>query len=137
MSALTDSIINYFETAQLPSEISTILNSYTFQFGLWEEEESAQNSRYFIIQQNGGAATDIVLEQPYYTLYVIGKEREGFLGFVDSVGEVADSIVKYLKTNRSNDCYALIKELNQPTGPSRTTGNRPFYIINIRTITRG
>lgn len=130
MSILSDDIIGYFQA--LPA-----LANYTFQFGLWEDEKVSASSRYFVIQPSGGAATDIILEQPNYTLYLIGVEREGFMGFPDSVGEVADAIMKYLKTTASYGCYILIKEVSQPTGPGKTEDNRPWYSINIRTITGG
>ena len=130
MSLLSEQMIQYWRD-------SGILDSYSFQYGLWEEENIQPGVRYFVIKESAGATSNQRLRQPNYTLYLISKENEGFKGQAGMVGEAAEDMIQFMIDNPSYENFILIKELSQPIGPGKTTGNRYWYEFTVRTITCG
>lgn len=129
MSQLSDDIIQYLTD-------SNLLSGYGFQWGQWDESYADPQSRYVAIIPNGGASAKPWFREPRYSIYLIGGRKESFMGDVASVGEVANSLIEYIRDNISSDCHAFIEAVNEPIGPTFTEEQRPVFQINVRTFTK-
>lgn len=128
MSQLSDDIIQYLTD-------SGLFTGYTFQWGRWDERDADPQGQYVVIIPSGGPSAKPWFREPRYNIFIIGGRNEGYMGG-NNVGEVANSLIEYIRDNITSGCHAFLEAVNEPIGPTFTEENRPVYQINVRTFTK-
>lgn len=103
---------------------------YKLQKRFWDEQKATANTRYIVIQQNGGGGTEEALTRDYFRFILLSGQNDAA---VDEVEDHADAIRQAMINEYSTECIISMQPLAGITA-IKTEEGRYLFDVSFQTI---
>lgn len=111
------------------------VSGYTLSRGMWQDDESAYQTRFIALMAGAGRAPGIIERYPVVRVLVLGKRGErNVAGAVAELEAFANSLIEQAAAVPYTECLAQVRPIGDIMGPGYTTEDRPWYELNFQLI---